>query len=50
MQNGTVKWFDTTKGYRLIRPQGNGEDVFVYIRALEQQGVSDLSDGQEVSV
>ena len=48
MQNGTVKWFDSTKGYGFIQPNDNSKDVFVHIRTLEQQGISELPDGQKV--
>jgi len=48
MQNGTVKWFDATKGYGLIQPQDNSKDVFVHIRTLEQLGIAELPEGQKV--
>lgn len=48
MQNGTVKWFNTSKGYGFIQPEDNSADVFVHIRTLEQQGISHLLDGQKV--
>jgi cold shock protein len=43
---GTVKWFNPTKGYGFIQPQGGGKDVFVHISAVEQAGLTDLADGQ----
>jgi len=39
MAKGTVKWFTPTKGYRFIRPQGGGKDVFVHISAVERVGM-----------
>jgi CspA family cold shock protein len=47
--NGTVKFFDTTKGFGFIEPDGNGKDVFVHISAVERAGMSMLSEGQKVS-
>ncbi len=49
MANGTVKWFNPTKGYGFIAPESGGPDVFVHISALERAGVSTLNDGQRVS-
>ncbi len=49
MANGTVKWFNATKGYGFIAPEDGGKDVFVHISALEQAGISGLNDGQKVS-
>jgi len=48
MQNGIVKWFNTTKGYGFIKPEEGSDDVFVHISALEQAGLSSLADGQKV--
>jgi cold shock protein len=48
MATGTVKWFNTTKGYGFIQPQGGGQDVFVHITAVERAGLSTLKDGQQV--
>ena len=49
MATGTVKWFNTTKGYGFIQPDDGGKDVFVHATAVEQAGMSALSDGQKVS-
>ncbi|MGC6517897.1 MAG: cold-shock protein [Candidatus Puniceispirillaceae bacterium] len=49
MSNGTVKWFNATKGYGFIQPEGGEQDVFVHISALQNSGISDLQDGQKVS-
>ena len=49
MSNGTVKWFNTTKGYGFIQPEDGAQDVFVHISALQNSGISDLQEGQKVS-
>ena len=49
MPNGTVKWFNTTKGYGFIAPDDRGKDVFVHISALEQSGLTGLADNQKIS-
>ena len=49
MPTGTVKWFNTTKGYGFIAPEGGSKDVFVHISALERSGLSELKDNQKVS-
>lgn len=49
MPNGTVKWFNTTKGYGFIEPEEGGNDVFVHISAVEQSGMTGLADNQKVS-
>ena len=49
MANGTVKWFNTTKGYGFIAPDDGSKDVFVHISALEKAGLRQLNDGQKVS-
>ena len=46
---GTVKWFNTTKGYGFIAPDGGGKDVFVHISAVEKSGLTGLADNQKVS-
>jgi cold shock protein len=48
MPIGTVKWFNPTKGYGFIQPQGGGKDVFVHISAVERAGLSALNEGQTV--
>jgi CspA family cold shock protein len=49
MAKGTVKWFNPTKGYGFIQPQGGGGgDVFVHISAVERAGLSTLNEGQQV--
>ena len=48
MSRGTVKWFNSQKGYGFIEPQGGGKDVFVHISAVEKAGLSSLSEGQVV--
>ncbi|MEM9709754.1 MAG: cold-shock protein [Pseudomonadota bacterium] len=49
MATGTVKWFNTTKGYGFIAPDEGGKDVFVHISAVEQAGLTGLADNQKVS-
>ncbi len=49
MATGTVKWFNTNKGYGFIAPDDGGKDVFVHITALEQSGIRQLDDGQKIS-
>ena len=49
MANGTVKWFNPTKGYGFIQPEEGGKDVFVHISALQRAGLSTLAEGQRVS-
>ncbi|MCU0831017.1 MAG: cold-shock protein [Rhizobiaceae bacterium] len=49
MATGTVKWFNTTKGYGFIQPDAGGADVFVHISAVQRSGLAGLNDGQKVS-
>ncbi len=49
MANGTVKWFNPTKGFGFIQPDNGGQDVFVHITALERAGIRSLNEGQKVS-
>jgi CspA family cold shock protein len=50
MTNGTVKFFNTTKGFGFIQPdQGGGKDAFVHVTALERAGIHSLAEGQKVS-
>jgi len=46
MSRGTVKWFNSQKGYGFIQPQGGGKDVFVHISAVEKAGLSSPSEGK----
>ena len=48
MSTGTVKWFNTQKGYGFIQPDAGGPDVFVHITAVERAGMSDLREGQKI--
>jgi len=48
MPSGTVKWFNTTKGYGFIAPDDGGKDVFVHISAVERAGLTGLADNQKV--
>jgi len=49
MATGTVKFFNTTKGFGFIAPDGGGKDVFVHISAVERSGMAGLNEGQKVS-
>jgi CspA family cold shock protein len=49
MTSGTVKFFNTTKGYGFISPEGGGKDVFVHATAVEAAGMRSLQEGQRVS-
>ena len=49
MATGTVKWFNTTKGYGFIAPESGGKDVFVHISAVERSGLTGLADNQTVT-
>ena len=48
MARGTVKWFNSQKGYGFIQPEGGSKDVFVHISAVERDGLSGLNEGQIV--
>ena len=50
MATGTVKWFNATKGFGFIEPEGGSKDVFVHISAVERSGLQGLNDGQKVSL
>jgi len=49
MATGTVKWFNTTKGFGFIQPDQGGTDVFVHISAVQRAGLATLDEGQKVS-
>ena len=49
MLNGTVKFYNSTKGFGFISPDDGGKDAFVHVSALERAGISGLADGQKVS-
>ncbi|MGF9693309.1 MULTISPECIES: cold-shock protein [unclassified Rhizobium] len=49
MNTGTVKWFNSTKGFGFIQPDNGGADVFVHISAVERAGMRELADGQKIS-
>ena len=49
MQTGTVKWFNSQKGFGFIQPEQGGTDVFVHISAVERAGLASLHEGQKVS-
>ncbi|OUS38756.1 cold-shock protein [Rhodobacterales bacterium 56_14_T64] len=48
MPSGTVKWFNTTKGFGFIEPDEGGKDVFVHISAVERSGMTGLADNQKI--
>jgi CspA family cold shock protein len=48
MPTGTVKWFNTTKGFGFIEPEEGGKDVFVHISAVERAGMTGLADNQKI--
>lgn len=49
MANGTVKWFNSDKGFGFIQPDQGGNDAFVHISALNQAGIHNLNEGQRIS-
>jgi CspA family cold shock protein len=49
LATGSVKWFNTTKGFGFIQPDGGGKDVFVHITAVQAAGLNGLDEGQKVS-
>lgn len=49
MQTGTVKWFNSQKGFGFIQPDDGGADVFVHISAVERAGLQGLNEGQKIS-
>jgi CspA family cold shock protein len=49
MPVGTVKWFNTSKGYGFITPDSGGQDVFVHVSAVERAGLRGLMEGQKIS-
>lgn len=48
MNTGTVKWFNSTKGFGFIQPDNGGTDIFVHISAVERSGLGSLTDGQKI--
>jgi len=50
MPNGTVKWFNATKGFGFILPDGGGKDVFVHITAVQKAGMQGLKENQKVAL
>lgn len=49
MATGTVKWFNTQKGYGFIQPDDGGKDVFVHVTAVQKAGLTGLNEGQKIS-
>ena len=49
MASGTVKWFNSTKGFGFIQPDNGGADVFVHISAVERAGMTNLVEGQKIN-
>ena len=49
MNTGTVKWFNSTKGFGFIQPDNGGADVFVHISAVERAGMRSLNEGQKIA-
>jgi CspA family cold shock protein len=50
MSTGTVKWFNSQKGFGFIQPEDGGKDVFVHISAVERAGLNTLNEGQKISL
>ena len=48
MENGTVKWFNETKGYGFVEPADGGKDIFVHISEVQRSGLNGLNDGQAI--
>jgi CspA family cold shock protein len=49
MPTGTVKWYNSQKGFGFIQPDDGGKDAFVHVSAIERAGMGDLSEGQKIS-
>ena len=49
MANGTVKWFNATKGFGFIQPESGSRDIFLHISAVERAGLNTVDEGQKVS-
>ncbi len=49
MQKGTVKWFNSEKGYGFVQPDAGGPDIFVHVSAVERAGLRGLNEGQKIS-
>ena len=49
MATGTVKWFNTEKGYGFVEPDEGGKDVFIHISAVQRSGMDSLAEGQKIS-
>jgi cold shock protein len=49
MATGTVKWFNTEKGFGFIQPDGGGKDVFVHVTAVKAAGLMSLDEGQKIA-
>ena len=49
MANGTVKWYNPSKGFGFIQPESGSKDIFIHASALEQAGIQGLDDGQKVT-
>ena len=49
MQSGTVKWFNSTKGFGFIQPDEGGKDIFVHVSAVERSTLGSLNEGQKIS-